>query len=1402
MQYLIKGKTLRENIVINKATSANSFTFNLSVKNLTAVKKDNTIEFLDKKTQNEVFSIVPPVMYDANGESSEDIQIDVKENKKGYTLILTPNKTWMNSTDRKYPIVIDPDVTSTLSQKDIDDTFICSNDTENKKYNLFLRVGNVPTIGTTETYLKFNNLPKLNTGDMVTNCQLYLDKQSSYSGSDGEIEAHKILTNWNNDSISWSNKPGVESKITDTQKVSGDWYSWDITNIAKAWYNNEANYGVMLKRSNPASGHTAFLSSDTSSAYSGGWPRVVVSYTNNSGLEDYWTYHSQGAGRAGTGYINDYNGNLIFEHDDMDTTGNRMPVAIKHIYNSNDRDSTFGCGNGWRTNLNQRILNQSIGGTQYYVYIDEDGTKHYFYYDSTSKVYKNEEGLDLTFKINSDSTYDIVDKDGTDLYFTSGGYLNKIIDKNGNTDVIRYNGTTLYEVTDGAGRVTSFTATAQGYLTGITDPDGRKTQFIYTGTDLTNIIYPDGNKTTYTYDSNHNLISAANYDGLKLTYSYYTVAPYRVKQVTQTGADGTGGGSLSISYGFNDTSFTDAKNRTEIYQFNNSGNTMCITDGDGNAQAYQYTTDNAKSTNKLSLDSKLQKSNKSYLKNSSAEVSNSYWTFGYTGASAVGSGSYSNEAAYVGSNSLKIAKTDYGDTVYYNENVDLTKGKTYTFSGYVKANGITNDKKAGAALYVIYQDKNGVQQSAASSYVTGTADWERYSVTFTLPADSASTTVSVRAGVVLEKGTAYFDALQLEEGTLESRYNLLENSDFDYGSLSSENWLYNMGDSTGGVTTLENRSIYKIQGNLGKSKNISQVVNVSGKAGDSFVLSGWAKADSLPKDSSANRYFALDLGINLNDGTTQWVVINFNADSGKWQFASGPAVAKGDYKSLTYYALYYDEENCAYFDNLQLYKEEYGQSYQYDSKGNVISTSDLAKQQSKFDYNGNNDLVTATDPSGNQYKYEYDGKRNITKATTAMNVVYSFQYDSYGNPIKSTTSGTTNHIDSSAAYTSDGNYMSSLTDAMGNTKNYNYDSKTGNLLTSTDVKGKVTTNTYDSNDRLTSVTKNVDGKNIANTYTYKNDKIDTIGHNGFNYSFLYDSIGRNTGVSVGNQKLITNIYEQNGDNLLESDYGNGNIVKSDYDSQDRVISKKANGVEIAHYTYDASGNLGLLEDKVNNISYKYSYDLADRLTKITDSKGNVYKNMYDKNNNMSGCREVVNGKTIETDYDYDKDNKISLVSLNFLYEYMRYDYDDLSRVSSEILKYGDSTYYVTKFDYLSGKDGSSTTRIGSIDNNGNKISYTYDALGNISTTTQAGITIKYTYNELNEVTREDNGMLNKSIVYAYDAGGNITSKTEYPYTTGALGAATNTISYGYGDTNWKDKLTSYNGKNITYDAIG
>ena len=82
------------------------------------------------------------------------------------------------------------------------------------------------------------------------------------------------------------------------------------------------------------------------------------------------------------------------------------------------------------------------------------------------------------------------------------------------------------------------------------------------------------------------------------------------------------------------------------------------------------------------------------------------------------------------------------------------------------------------------------------------------------------------------------------------------------------------------------------------------------------------------------------------------------------------------------------------------------------------------------------------------------------------------------------------------------------------------------------------------------------------------------------------------------------------------------------------------------------------------------------------------------------------------------------------------------------------------------------------------------------------IVAKYAYDALGQLIRVNDPHENATWVYNYDRGGNILSKVKYAYTTGTVGTALETIPYTYGDANWKDKLTAYNGTAITYDAIG
>ena len=83
----------------------------------------------------------------------------------------------------------------------------------------------------------------------------------------------------------------------------------------------------------------------------------------------------------------------------------------------------------------------------------------------------------------------------------------------------------------------------------------------------------------------------------------------------------------------------------------------------------------------------------------------------------------------------------------------------------------------------------------------------------------------------------------------------------------------------------------------------------------------------------------------------------------------------------------------------------------------------------------------------------------------------------------------------------------------------------------------------------------------------------------------------------------------------------------------------------------------------------------------------------------------------------------------------------------------------------------------------------------------------YVYDEANQLIRENlyygtGNSNNATITYQYDSWGNLLNKKIYAYTTGTLGTVQETVTYTYGNSSWKDQLTSYNGQSITYDASG
>ena len=98
---------------------------------------------------------------------------------------------------------------------------------------------------------------------------------------------------------------------------------------------------------------------------------------------------------------------------------------------------------------------------------------------------------------------------------------------------------------------------------------------------------------------------------------------------------------------------------------------------------------------------------------------------------------------------------------------------------------------------------------------------------------------------------------------------------------------------------------------------------------------------------------------------------------------------------------------------------------------------------------------------------------------------------------------------------------------------------------------------------------------------------------------------------------------------------------------------------------------------------------------------------------------------------------------------------------------------------------------------------TYDANGNIATAGIDGKTPTYEYDDLGQLVWEKNAAAGKAWNYTYDNGGNILSRTEYACSSsGTVSGSGTTTSYTYGDAEWGDLLTAYDGEEITYDGIG
>ena len=405
------------------------------------------------------------------------------------------------------------------------------------------------------------------------------------------------------------------------------------------------------------------------------------------------------------------------------------------------------------------------------------------------------------------------------------------------------------------------------------------------------------------------------------------------------------------------------------------------------------------------------------------------------------------------------------------------------------------------------------------------------------------------------------------------------------------------------------------------------------------------------------------------------------------------------------------------------------------------------------------------------------------------------------------------------------------TDARGNKTTYTVDGDTSRNEEVIDRLGNRTAYTYDASGRTTKVTsKKADGTEMANvSYAYDtfDNMTEIVRGDGMRYALAYNAFHNlaSIGIDGKTEKLIAYTYKNGNGRLKQITYANGHTMKATYNSIGQMVAEKwfnsANALT-AHYkyVYDGDGNIVRSIDITDKKEYNYAYE-EGRIVRATEAdielSGEVVTSkivvntvtyFYDTEGTMT--RKVITpagGSAQTIYYETNDDNTVVKFSAGGRTVTSHSGTDSFGRKVFDELQLG-TDFVSRQFVYHAGKvtdthktnakvKSSATTQLVSqiILSNGTTLSYGYDAEERITSVvetytvndTPVTNTTLYTYDALGQLLTETvNGEVVNSM--EYDNYGNITRKNGKTYT--------------YGNGTWKDLLTGFDGKTITYDAQG
>ncbi len=1231
LNYTLGDDFVKEDIVIQERPEAGlpeKFTYSMSLNGLGYKVEENRIYLLDKITQEVMYEISAPYMYDSSKPSdfssgeemasvpeeakSFDLSLDVREEGDTLLVDLKPDMEWLNSDKRIYPIVIDPTLSRFQGDAVTTDSIIRSGfPTQVGGLDTEIGVGRA-NANIVRSLLQFDlaSIPK---ASEVLSADLNLYLSSTNGEGPIDVSVHRMSKSWNESAANWTNRTSTDKWLTAGGEYSTNvldrvngittiptsidarLVKWKIPlTTVQDWVSIPSrNLGFLLKsvdENQPVYKKFYSKESKVGNQYK---PKLVITYKTSArlGLEDYWDYASHPL-VGGTSYVNIGTLNNIIQYTDLSLSNYAdFGLNFTRTYNNKDYEkSAFGYG--WTYTGDEKLY---INTHQTNIdYKDEDGTVHIFEWDGTK--YLKPSGFEGALVKLTNTTYEIRQRNGristysvrentndTDIKVA---YLTKQQDINGNSIIYTYDSSNqLIKIRTGLGDEVLLS-----YRNGVIVKAESK-----------------GNEIVYNYNARHYLTTVS----IKKNDTEYTTTTYRYTNDFITSIVDPNSNITSFSY---------------LNGFLNTVTEPELVNGIPSTTTYHLDRGimTAKSINPLGEET-IYKLNENYIVTST--LSGNKQT------------SYTLDSNYriLSETTTVIGEDSYVKNYQYNSTGDLmkwsdSKGEEQSFTYDIAGNILTETDVKGNQTVNSYDSKNNLISTTTPKKERTEFVYDQYGEMIQMKSPNGNVQSFTPNYLNRQKKTTYKDAANniTAETIHDFSGNLISFTD-GKGQVTSysynlKNELVQVVDAAGKITNYT----YDSNGNLKSTTNAAgktmkleynsqnRVIEETNQIGNSTKYDYDAQGDlvQIHKPDGNKIDFQTDkvsqsniVSVNnqklftfKNYGLTESVVNHtFDDLTTKYNKSENELITSidfsGKYNSTISYS--YDENSLISSigfknNNINFIRNQNRLVESVEQNGKVIVSNQYNSQQmissQKFingsivlnEYTSNQTTLASqelrknSDSKFNKYLYEYDQNQQIKNISDDKGKVV-YQYDRLNQLTKETYS---NGIEIAYTYDDVGNRLTKTKKVNNIVENSTYTYNGANQLNT--MNGHAIN--FDSNGNLVS-----DGKYqyIWNAF---DQLIEVKNLNGDSLSiYKYDELGRRVYKKQGNSE--TNYrYDGKSNKVLFEENGQGQIINSYLYDENGFPSVWNHGEQTYYYLTNYRGDVLAITNESGETVAEYTYD--------------------------------------------------------------------------------------------------------------------------------------------------------------------------------------------------------------------